>query len=299
MSKGMGIREAVRKSCSRDLMIDDLADVALRSSTRSTLLSLREDLERLAMKRSLPTLHQRVVKEYLNDLLATKSWKLSSVLTRARYIHMLAVREGFWSVKPMWLEDITTGLARMSATDQVTQAHPITKDSLATLLQSLLRSNQMELRAFLALAWMLAGRIGEVLVIPRAHLRQQQFPVTIKFSYLKGVYGHQEKTLPPGALCDIVCAWAAFLEQTQPKRKRLFHLTRAKVMTALKAFDPRLSGHSFRRGALQHADQHGAAGADLQVLSGHKTPHILQRYLGRASAERRAAMLRVGATLQL
>jgi hypothetical protein len=87
--------------CDVVLLIDDLADVALRALTRATLLSLREDLERLVMKQGLPILHQLVVKEYLNDLLSTKAWKLSSILTRARYVHMLAVREGCWSEKPI------------------------------------------------------------------------------------------------------------------------------------------------------------------------------------------------------
>jgi integrase len=299
LTKGMSIREAVRKSCTRELGIDDVSNLALRASTRATLESIRKELKDVSAEIGLPIFHMRVIKHHLHSLLTIKAWKLSSILTRARYIHMLATRERAWVTKPIWLEDITSGLARMSAMDQATQAFPISKELLTALLQSLLLNGQLEMRAFLALAWLLAGRIGEVLVIPRAHLRCGQLPVSIKFTYMKGVYGHQEKALPAGSLCDIVCAWARHLDLLFPHRKRLFHLSRAKVMLVLKSFDQRLTGHSFRRGALQHADQQGVAGADLQALSGHKTQQVLQRYLGRASSERRAAMLRVGATLQL
>ena len=212
---------------------------------------------------------------------------------------MLATRSGTWSptLQPWW-EDLKRGVSRLASLDKVKQAHPLSRTYLLELLNHLIKSNQRELAALFSLAWLLAGRLGEVIIIPRAHIRLKHSPITVKFSYLKGVFGRQEKILPPGPLCDIVTNWAKLLDNQNVRRTRLFHIPLEKAKVVLRNHDPALSGHSFRRGALQHANEHGAKGEDLRVLSGHKSEAVLQRYLGMASSERRDAMLRAGQALK-
>eukprot|EP00301_Raphidiophrys_heterophryoidea_P018974 c3964_g1_i1.p2 GENE.c3964_g1_i1~~c3964_g1_i1.p2 ORF type:complete len:148 (+),score=17.94 c3964_g1_i1:242-685(+) len=145
---------------------------------------------------------------------------------------------------------------------------------------------------------MLAGRLGEICALPMWHIFPHTTPVRVKFKVLKGVFGPQEKVLPEGWFCTVVCSWHRRLSSLCP-RSRLFHVSTAQAATLLSSLvHPNLSCHSIRRGALQHADKKVANSNDISELSGHRSQAMLQRYLGRACSDRRDAMLRVGKTLQ-
>ena len=212
---------------------------------------------------------------------------------------MIAVRLDFRPLieSPSFL-DLKRGLARLAALESPKQAPLLTFTDLTALLQRLIQRQDWQMAAFIALAWLLAGRLGEVALIPLKHFFPSELPVRVKFSVMKGVYGAQEKSLPDGHLCQVASYWHYLRSTTSPPQRNLFSVTPTQVIACLREeISPLLSGHSIRRGALTHGDLRGGSSQDLMTLSSHKSPHMLQRYIGRASSERREAMLRVGAIL--
>jgi len=169
---------------------------------------------------------------------------------------------------------------------------------LSSLVVRLVYRKETQLAAFLALAWLLAGRLGEIAQIPFDHFFPHERPVRVKFSILKGVFGTQEKSLPDSHLCQVVCSWHFEVAVIVPRPKLLFTISPTQVITCLRReVHPSLTGHSIRRGALTHGDLRGGSSQDLMTLSSHKSPQMLQRYIGRASSDRREAMFRAGSIL--
>jgi integrase len=212
---------------------------------------------------------------------------------------MMAVRVDFRPlIDSEIFADLKKGLSRLAALESPKQAPLLTFKDLTSLVQRLVQRQEWQLAAFIALAWLLAGRLGEIALIPRKHFFPAELPVRVKFSVMKGVYGAQEKSLPGGPLCQVVSYWHHLRSTSTPAQRCLFSVTPAQVITCLRReVSPLLSGHSIRRRALAHGDLRGGSSQDLMTLSSHKSPQMLQRYIGRASSERREAMLRVGSIL--
>ena len=272
--------------------------MALAPSTASGLRKLEDSLHRIAATLDLHFLHPTVAMTHISSLLEL-NWKFSSVLTISRSIIMLASRR---DSRPLLdspdFQDLRRGLCRLAALESPKQAPLLSHASLTSLVERLLQRKERQLAAFVALAWLLAGRLGEIALIPLSHFFPSELPVRVKFTMMKGVFGAQEKSLPEGYLCQVVCSWHCRLSRSRPSPRRLFSLTPAQVISCLrKEVDPSLSGHSIRRGALTHGDLRGGSSQDLMTLSSHKSPHMLQRYIGRASSDRREAMLRAGSIL--
>jgi hypothetical protein len=212
---------------------------------------------------------------------------------------MMAVRFDFRPLidSPI-IADLKRGLSRLAALETTKQAPVLLFKDLTSLVQLLVQREDWQLAAFMALAWLLAGRLGEISLIPLKHFFPLELPVRVKFSVMKGVYGAQEKSLPGGPLCQVVIYWHHLRSSVVPIPRNLFSLTPSQAIACLqREISPLLSGHSIRRGALTHGDLRGGNSQDLMTLSSHKSPQMLQRYIGRASSERREAMLRVGSIL--
>ncbi len=299
LRSGVDPRTAISQVCLRSIVVSDIQAFALAPSTRDTLEQIATALNNAAALLGLHPLHDEVLKFYFQSLL-DKGWKMSSVLCRVRNTAMMAHRLYRENLQARtWYADLSQGLQRLALLDKPKQAVPLTLPQLQALLASLLESKRLEIAAAIALTWLTAGRLGEVLKLPRQHLRHDDKPMSLKLSITKGVFGAQEKTIPPGPLSDIVRSWATSCSPTvSGHATRLFSCSRPQVIAALRSIDPALSGHSLRRGALTHADRIGVDSADLQVMSGHKSTTMLQRYIGRACSSRRSAMIRTGAALQ-
>jgi hypothetical protein len=276
----------------------EVASFALAPATASGLHRIEEGLNRVASTMDLHYLHPTVVLKYTGSLLE-RGWKFSSVLTSARNITMLASRrESRLLLDSPQFQDLRRGLCRLAALESPKQAPLLTYASLTSLVGRLLQRKEREMAAFVALSWLLAGRLGEVATIPLDHFFPEEHPVRVKFTIMKGVFGAQEKSLPEGHLCSVVCNWHHRLTKKHPPPRRMFSLTSAQVISCLrKEVCPRLSGHSIRRGSLSHGDARGSCSQDLMTLSSHKSTQMLQRYIGRASSDRRDAMLRAGSIL--
>ena len=246
----------------------------------------------------LPFLHPTVVLGHISQLISS-GYRYNSALTVARNATMLATRRESTSLlESPTFQDLKKGLSRLAALETTKQAPPISFADLEGLVTRLLHQREVELAAFMALTWLLAGRVGEVLRIPTAHFFPNDRPIRVKFTVSKAVWGPQEKSLPEGPLCSVVCDWHRLISQSQPPPLLMFNLDLKTVIACLrKEVHPDLSGHSIRRGALTHGDQRGGNSEDLMALSSHKSQWMLQRYIGRASSSRRDAMLRAGAAI--
>jgi integrase len=276
----------------------EIASLALAPSTASKLRGLELALSLVATPLNLHYLHPTVVLNHITSLLDA-GWKFGSTLTITRNILMMATRIDF---RPLMdspvIADLKRGLCRLAALEPTKQAPVLSFQDLTSLVQLLLQRKEWQLAAFMALAWLLAGRLGEIALIPLTHFFPLELPVRVKFSVMKGVYGAQEKSLPPGPLCQVVTYWHYLRSSEWPVPKKFFSITPTQAIACLKEdVNPLLSGHSIRRGALTHGDLGGGSSQDLMTLSSHKSPQMLQRYIGRASSERRDAMLRVGSIL--
>lgn len=282
----------------RKMIVSDIQAFALAPSTRNTFTSIANEIWSIATQLSLHPWDHQCLKAYFQSLL-DKGWKLSSVLCRVRNTAMLTSRYSNLELTTQaWFRDFSQGLQRLSALEAPKQAVPITLTQLHQLLSALIGQKNWQLAAFFALAWLTAARIGDIIKLPRCNIRHLESPMTLKLSLAKGVFGPQEKVLQEGPLSDIVRRYLHESHQATRHATRLFTCTRQQVTSALRRTDKTLSGHSLRRGALQHADRKGVRSEDLQVLSGHKSTTILQRYIGRASSSRRKAMERTGHALQ-
>jgi hypothetical protein len=276
----------------------EVASLALAPATTAALRRILEGLDSIASTMDLDSLHPAVVMEYVDSCLK-KGWKFSSVLTTSRNIAMLAARREYHPLlSSPEFQDLRRGLSRLAALESPKQALVMTFASLTSLMERLLARKEREMAAIIALAWLLAGRLGEVALIPLDHFFPEESPVRVKFSVMKGVFGAQEKSLAEGFLCSVATKWHRRRSRKQPPPRRMFSLSPTQVIACLrKEIDPALSGHSIRRGALTHGDQRGSNSHDLMALSSHKSTQMLQRYIGRASSDRRDAMLRAGSIL--
>jgi integrase len=294
---GVAPRPAINAVCCRPITVQDAQAFALAPTTRATFSKIATEVTTLAAQHKLPPWSRDCLQRYFQSFL-DKGWKLSSVLSRVRMTAMLTSRYTNYDLNSEpWFKDLTQGLQRLASLDAPKQASPLTFPHLQELLSSLIRQHNWQMAAFLSLTWLTAGRLGEILGLPRQNLRIHDEPMSVKLSISKGVFGAQEKILHPGPLTEILKKWFHDAHQAQTC-SRLFSLTRQQVVNTLRSFDPLLSGHSLRRGALQHADRKGVDSTDLQTLSGHKSTSVLQRYLGRAASSRRQAMTRTGRALQ-
>jgi integrase len=217
-----------------------------------------------------------------------------------RQIIMLAIRETH--ISPLTcpqIKDLQMGLWRLSLLEAPKQAVPLDLHQVTSAIHQLVQEGQRESAALFALAWVLAGRLGEVSKIPLQHVTFVNEGMQVKFTIMKGVFGNQLKVVPLSPFTQVVQDWIRHRRQQSPKATRAFSITVSAAITQLRraANDQRLTGHSFRRGALQHADRQHTTAQDMQALSGHKTEHHLQRYLGRATQERQARMTRTGLAL--
>jgi integrase len=299
LCSGVDPSNTISQVCARHIIVSDIQAFALAPSTRESLEQNATALNHLASLHHLHPLHDNVLRAYFQSLL-DKGWKMSSVLCRVSNTAMMAHRLFHENLQARtWFADLSQGLERLALLDQPKQAVPLTLQQLHSLLTDLLNDQQLEIAAAIALARFTAGRLGEVLKIPRQH-RHNDSPMSLKLSISKGVFGSQEKTIPPGPLSDIVRRWA--MTSSSPIASghvsRLFNCTRPQVIAALRRVSPALSGHSLRRGALTHADRIGVDSEDIQVMSGHRSTTMLQRYIGRACSSRRKAMVRTGTALQ-
>jgi hypothetical protein len=137
----------------------------------------------------------------------------------------------------------------------------------------------------LAIAWLTAGRIGDVTQLKRDHIRltDQGMAVTFRRGKTAGSAPFTVHTACPAE-------WRPFLQELLERRKAgqfLWHAESPQgrtdmgrtVAAALKKVDPALEQRSVRRGALQQMADEKVPDETLLLFSGHKRLETLKRYL--------------------
>jgi hypothetical protein len=292
---GTPAQEAVRQVCGREMRAADLENFAFVASSRRRLIHVANSLKTLSQAAKAPMFSQKTIRAYVDQAL-DKGLRLNTIITTLRNINQLAVRLDTPLGNHSWFSDMTKALERLTAIGGVQQAVPITLQAVNELVALLLRRGDFQAAALFALCWLLAGRMGPVLSLPTNHVRPTPRPISVTFTNEKANFGVVEKTIEEGPLTDVVVMWVEM--RKKEGHLALFDLNYPQSLCLLKEFDGRLSGHSFRRGACQEADRAGAQDEDIMTLTGHRSTKELQRYIGRASGRRRAAMSRVGKLLQ-
>jgi integrase len=137
----------------------------------------------------------------------------------------------------------------------------------------------------LAIAWLTAGRIGDVTQLKRDHVRltDQGMSVTFRRGKTAGAAPFTVHTACPAE-------WRPFLQDLLDRRTAGQFLWQAAspqartdmgktVAAALKQVDPMLEQRSIRRGSLQHMADEKVPDETLLLFSGHKRLETLKRYL--------------------
>jgi integrase len=146
----------------------------------------------------------------------------------------------------------------------------------------------------LAVAWLTAGRIGDVTQLKMEHISLTNEGMTVQFRRGKTA-GTAPYTVPTRCPPE----WRPMIEGLLTRRKRGEFLWPAgsaqaraelgrQVALTLKQVDRALEQRSVRRGALQHMADSGVPDETLLLFSGHKRLETLKRYLdwGRKGGER-------------
>jgi integrase len=295
IKSGTSAQEAIRQTCGWEMRAMDLENFALVASSRRRLIHVANTLKSLSQRTKAPMFSRTTIRAYVDQALG-KGLRLNTILTSLRNINQLAARMDTPVGNHSWFSSMTKALERLTATEGVQQAVPITLQAVKELVASLLRRGDVQAAALFALCWLLAGRLGPVLSLPTNHIRLTPRPISVTFTNEKANFGRVEKVIEEGQMTEVVVLWVGM--RKKEGHPALFDMNYARAICTIKEFDGRLSGHSFRRGACQEADQAGAQDEDIMTLTGHKNTKELQRYIGRASGRRRAAMSRVGKLLQ-
>jgi hypothetical protein len=292
---GTSAQEALRQVCKRELRAADLENFALVAASRRRLIHVAKALTTISQETKSPVFSRKTIRAYVDQAL-NKGLRLNTILTTLRNVSQLAARTDTPLANLSWFSSMTKALERLVAMAGVEQATPITLQSVKNLVALLLRKGNTQAAALFALCWLLAGRMGPVLSLPTNHIRLTPRPISVTFTNEKANFGTVEKVIEEGPLTEVVIMWVEM--RKQEGHRALFGMRYQQSLAILKGFDKDLSGHSFRRGACQEADLAGAQDEDIMTLTGHRNTRELQRYIGRASGRRRAAMSRVGKLLQ-
>lgn len=237
----------------------------------------------------------RVLK-YLEILINLPTWKsLGSVKTRTKQILAVAALSGSSNLSQHpQIKRFLKSLARLEKFDVPRQAVPAVRDQVVTLVSKLQTTN-LQMAAILALMWLGAFRLGDVMRAPMSSLRLSQHPPTIQLRWMK------TETMARGKFIlsrqsPLFQVLQRYYERIKSRRSRsllLFSLSISQVRYFLKTNTP-WTGHSFRRGALQCLADAGTPVDVLLKISGHSSEKMLLRYLRvppKSTAERVAGAM--------
>ena len=225
-----------------------------------------------------------------------RKWRCSTTLTKMACIQgTLKILPYYYPTSPSILlsqsvqwKTSMRGAQIAANAEQPNQAKPATSDDIQRTLATI--TDNLQLHAALELAWLTAGRIGDILSLQPAHICVVEEKVmVVKFMTGKTARnGHYSIAIPmPGERTT------RFL--TTCRTPYLFPSVRQDmVRDALRSTDMLLECRSIRRGRLQELSRGGMTDSSLLHISRHAEISMLRRYLdyGLASGEnlRRAAM---------
>ena len=218
---------------------------------------------------------------YMVKILNHPRWKSAgSCHTRAKQIRTIAKRAGATrEMEDPRVVTLMASLARAMRMDPRRQARPLTPDGLATLLTALKAAGEEEITVLAILTYVLAIRLGDALRLhaDEIHLDRPRPYVQMHAFKLRGSGAHGRYPLA------LRSRWKRWVNRWATKRNGRL-LFRVEFQAALKIFDRvapalQITGHSFRRGALQALIDAGYTASQVREVSQHKTDTALFDYL--------------------
>jgi len=218
---------------------------------------------------------------YMVKILNHPRWtSAGSCHTRAKQLRAIAKRAG--ATREMADPRVVTlmaSLARAMRMDPRKQARPLTPAEFATLLTALTAAGEEELTALVILTYVLAIRMGDALRLhaDEIHLNRKNPYIQMHAFKLRGGGAHGRHPL---RLRD---SWKRKVARWATKRngRLLFQVRFQRAIKTMDRVAPALqiTGHSFRRGALQALIDAGYTAAQVREVSQHKTDTALYDYL--------------------
>ena len=226
---------------------------------------------------------------FINRQRIQRRWKASTTLTK------LASIQGMLKVLPYYIQGAPSimlntsvqwrttlrGATIMANTETPDQCLPMTNADLYTLMN---RSLDPEMRAILELAWLTAGRIGDMIKLTPQNIKYSPAGITmIRFTAGKTARnGSYSIACPP-----ITEQTAEFLRQSRNNLNLFPNITTDLFREEVRKIDTRYECRSIRRGRLQMLSLGGMSDNSLLHISRHANICSLRRYLdfGLASGE--------------
>ena len=228
-----------------------------------------------------------------------RRWKWSTLAKKLASVQgALRILPLYVQTNPVVLADIPewkhgVKYATTRAREEAPRAvRPMTADQA---LRAVDNGKDLEIKSTIALSWLIAARVGDVLQLKGEDVAWNETDSTLTITYRRG------KTIskrgPFSVHCEVPAVWSELARwianRTRTReREKLFKCTVATVTKALRDVDRALESRSLRRGALQTMALAGVDENDLLAFSGHTTLAMLHRYLawGAVGTKRKARM---------
>jgi len=208
---------------------------------------------------------------------ATLSKKLASVQGALRILPLYVRAEPVMlGEMPEWRQGVKYAVTRTKE-EAPRAVRPMTAAQAVAAVE---RTADVEVKAAIALSWLVAARVGDILLLNGDDYAYEAPTVTLTYRRGKTI----SKRGPFSVHCEVPPQWQPLMMQLQQRAKehkngRLVKCTVTKVTKALRVVERQLESRSLRRGALQTMAAAGVDEEDLRAFSGHTTIAMLHRYL--------------------
>lgn len=252
---------------------------------KSTAQAHRRALRQLAdMPQNLRDLPLgKALVEYYSRLRGERKWQWSTTVTRMATVHGALRLLPLYTTAPhsiLLKQDPTWVMAMRAAGQKARQQQP--NQPKAATSEQVRRAVELCPQALvqnaLRLAWLTAGRGGDILLLRPQNVSVQGEALAVNFvrgktAKVRGPYT-VHTTLPPQEFLDFLAAAKESGQHWLFPQVKGVHLK-----NALRMVDPALEQRSLRRGAIQALAAAGMTDEELLHYSGHSSVQMLRRYL--------------------
>jgi integrase len=143
----------------------------------------------------------------------------------------------------------------------------------------MMENARSSMRAHLSAVWLLGIRLGTLPKIRHIILNRKSWQTPIA-----GWKGRQSSLQNAWKFAPLTAAMKKFFmsrasRMTLVPDSNIFNIPPRKIISFMKRFDPRLTGHSPRRGAAKHLSEHGITIPQIKVFLTHKSEESTILYI--------------------
>lgn len=250
-----------------------------KSTAQAHKRCLRQLAKMPEVLRDLPL--GKALVEWHSRLRAERKWQWTTTVTRMATLHGALRLLPLYTAAPysILLKQDPTWVMAMRAAGQKARQQTPNQPKAATSEQVRRAAElcpQLAVRNALLLAWVTAGRGGDVLLLRPENVTVQGEVLAVNFcrgktAKVRGPYT-VHTTLPPQGFLE-------YLEAAKGQQWLFPQVKGAHLKEALRLVDPSLEQRSLRRGAIQALAASGLTDEELLHYSGHSSVQMLRRYL--------------------